>query len=64
VAVVTKLDLAAAVEFDWEATNVNIQAVRPGMRVLGVSAKNGAGMDEWDRFLASAKSERTGAMIP
>jgi hydrogenase nickel incorporation protein HypB len=62
VAVVTKLDLAAAVEFDWEATNASIQAVRPGMRVLGVSAKTGAGMDEWDRFVSSARSEpsRTG----
>jgi hydrogenase nickel incorporation protein HypB len=61
VAVITKLDLAAAVEFDWEATNANIQAVRPGMRVLGVSAKNGAGMNEWDQFLCSAKSERSNA---
>jgi hydrogenase nickel incorporation protein HypB len=60
VAVITKLDLAPAVEFDWEATNANIQAVRPGMRVLAVSAKNGAGMDDWDGFLSDAKSERIG----
>ena len=63
VAVITKLDLGPAVEFDWEATIANIAAVRPGMRVLGVSAKNGAGMDEWDRFLSSAKSERSSAIL-
>jgi hydrogenase nickel incorporation protein HypB len=47
VAVVTKLDLADAVEFDWNAANANIQAVRPGMPVLRVSSKTGEGMDEW-----------------
>jgi Ni2+-binding GTPase involved in maturation of urease and hydrogenase len=31
VAVVTKIDLAAAVEFDWDAALANIQAVRPNM---------------------------------
>jgi len=51
VAVITKVDLAAAVEFDWPAAYVNIQAVRPNMQVLRVSAKTGEGMDEWERFL-------------
>src|ERR1700729_1408451 len=47
VAVVTKIDLAGAVEFDWNAVEANIQAVRPGMPVLRVSAKTGLGMDAW-----------------
>jgi len=51
VAVVTKIDLAAAVEFDWAAAEENIQRVRPGMRVLRVSAKTGEGMDGWLAFL-------------
>jgi hydrogenase nickel incorporation protein HypB len=51
VAVITKIDLAAAVEFDWEAVLANIQAVRPNMQVLRVSAKTGEGLDEWQRFL-------------
>ena len=51
VAVVTKIDLAAAVEFDWAAAEANIQRVRPGMRVLRVSAKTGEGMDAWFEFL-------------
>jgi len=53
VAVVTKMDLAEAVEFDWNAANANIQAVRPRMPVLRVSAKTGQGMEEWLAFLAS-----------
>jgi hydrogenase nickel incorporation protein HypB len=50
-AVITKIDLAAAVEFDWSAALANIQAVRPGMKVLRVSAKTGEGMDECQQFL-------------
>src|SRR3984893_18395672 len=42
-AVVTKMDLAQAVEFDWHSVYGNIQAVRPGMRMLELSSKTGAG---------------------
>jgi hydrogenase nickel incorporation protein HypB len=51
VAVITKMDLAEAVEFDARAAHDNIQSVRPGMRVFEVSAKTGAGMDELLGFL-------------
>jgi hydrogenase nickel incorporation protein HypB len=53
VAVITKIDLAAAVEFDRAAAHRGIQSVRPGMRVIEVSAKTGQGMDEWLQFLRS-----------
>jgi hydrogenase nickel incorporation protein HypB len=53
VAVVTKFDLAAAVEFSWKTAYDNIQAVRPGMPVLKVSAKTGEGIGEYLRFLAA-----------
>jgi hydrogenase nickel incorporation protein HypB len=53
-AVVTKMDLAEAVEFDWETAHANIQAVRPGMPVLRVSSKKGTGMDEWLELLKKA----------
>ncbi len=46
VAVISKMDLAAAVEFDREAARRNIQAVRPGMPIFEVSAKTGLGMKE------------------
>lgn len=51
VAVITKIDLAAAVEYDWQAVERNIQAVRPGMQIVKVSAKTGEGMKDWVRFL-------------
>jgi hydrogenase nickel incorporation protein HypB len=57
VAVVTKMDLAAAVEFDWQAAYGNIQAVRPGMQVLRVSTKTGEGMDEYLGFLRARLDE-------
>jgi hydrogenase nickel incorporation protein HypB len=51
VAILTKIDLAAAVEFDQTAAHRNIQSVRPGMQLFEVSAKTGAGMDAWLGFL-------------
>jgi hydrogenase nickel incorporation protein HypB len=51
VAVITKWDLAAAVEFDEILARRNIQAVRPGMQVLKLSAKTGEGMPAVVEFL-------------
>ena len=57
VAIVTKMDLGPAVEFDWPSAYGNIQAVRPGMRVLKLSAKTGEGMDEYLSFLTAQLDE-------
>jgi hydrogenase nickel incorporation protein HypB len=57
VAVVTKMDLAVAVEFDWHSAYGNIQAVRPGMRVFKISAKSGDGMGEYLDFLTACRNE-------
>jgi hydrogenase nickel incorporation protein HypB len=46
VAVITKMDLAAAVEFDDATATANIQAVRPGIEIFRVSSKTGAGMQD------------------
>lgn len=55
-ALITKADLAEVVEFDWDAARQNIQAVRPGMEIVAVSAKTGEGMDQWlDRLRAGAQ---------
>lgn len=51
VAVVTKMDLAAAAEFDGDTLRRNVQVVRPGMEVFELSAKTGQGMDRWLNFL-------------
>jgi hydrogenase nickel incorporation protein HypB len=53
VAIVTKTDLADAVEFNWEAAYSNIQAVRPGMRVFRLSSKSGAGMEDFLDFMVA-----------
>lgn len=63
VAVVTKTDLAGAVEFDWSAVFDNIQAVRPGMQIFKVSAKTGEGMGDYLEFLAAQRAQlRTAAL--
>jgi hydrogenase nickel incorporation protein HypB len=56
VAIITKFDLAAAVEFDEATALHNIQAVRPGMEVLKLSAKTGEGMPECLDFLARRRT--------
>jgi hydrogenase nickel incorporation protein HypB len=53
VAIVTKIDLASAVEFDWAAASANIQAVRPGMEVFKVSTKSGEGIGAVLKYLGT-----------
>jgi hydrogenase nickel incorporation protein HypB len=55
IAVITKTDLAQAVEFDWAAARRNIDAVRPGMDVIAVSSKTGHGLDDWLARVLAAK---------
>jgi hydrogenase nickel incorporation protein HypB len=61
VAVITKMDLAGAVEFDMPAAQRNIQAVRPGMKIFTVSAKSGEGMDGYLRFLETHRGTASGS---
>jgi hydrogenase nickel incorporation protein HypB len=58
VAVITKMDLAAAVEFDAAAAERSIQTVRPGMRIFGISSKSGQGMAPFMSFLESEIARR------
>lgn len=53
-AIITKTDLAEAVEFDWRTARANIESVRPGMEVLAVSAKRAEGMEGWIQRLLDA----------
>jgi hydrogenase nickel incorporation protein HypB len=57
IAIITKIDLAAASEFDRALAHRNIQAVRPGMQVFEVSAKTGEGMEQCVDFLRTAKNQ-------
>jgi hydrogenase nickel incorporation protein HypB len=64
VAVITKSDLAHAVEFDEPAARRNIQAVRPGMEVLKLSSKTGEGMTAYLEFLEGRRvRSRTAAGV-
>lgn len=50
-ALITKIDLAAAVEFDRVAACANIHAVRPALPIIETSARTSAGIDEFIAFL-------------
>jgi hydrogenase nickel incorporation protein HypB len=64
VAVITKSDLAHAVEFDEPAARRNIQAVRPGMEVFKLSSKTGEGMTAYLEFLEGRRvRSRTAAGV-
>ena len=56
VTVITKMDLAEAVEFDATAAERNVQAVRPGMQIMEVSAKSGFQMEAWIEWLEERKA--------
>jgi hydrogenase nickel incorporation protein HypB len=51
VAIITKMDMAEAAEFDLPVARRNIESVRPGMQIFEVSAKTGAGMKDVFQFL-------------
>jgi hydrogenase nickel incorporation protein HypB len=51
VAVITKTDLADLVGFDRDALLGNLEAVRPGLEVLEVSARTLEGLDQWFALL-------------
>jgi len=53
VCVITKMDLAAAAEFDLQSARENIHAVRPGMRIMELSVKSGQGVEDYMAFLDS-----------
>jgi hydrogenase nickel incorporation protein HypB len=60
IAVITKIDLAEAVEFDRAAAHRNIRSVRPGMDIMEVSSKSGQGMEEFLEFLRARRLEARG----
>ncbi len=57
VAVITKNELAVAVEFDWETARKSIESVRPGMQIFRLSAKTGEGMQGFQSYLSQRLAE-------
>ncbi len=56
VALVTKMDLAEACEFNRDAAHAAIHEVRPGMTILEVSSKRGTGMVAWMALLQERRA--------
>ncbi|HEX8925114.1 MAG TPA: hydrogenase nickel incorporation protein HypB [Terriglobales bacterium] len=54
--IVSKIDLAQAVEFDERSALANLQAVRPGIRIFQLSARTGEGMQSLLQALQTAKA--------
>ncbi len=63
VAIITKSDLAIAVEFDEVAAIRNIHAVRPGMEIFKLSSKTGEGMLELTQFLEVRRANATQSAV-
>jgi hydrogenase nickel incorporation protein HypB len=65
VAIITKMDMAEAADFDLAAARRNIESVRPGMQIFEVSAKTGSGMQQVFQFLREqlAHSRETGPAL-
>lgn len=65
VVVISKIDLAEAVDFNLALALQNVCEVRPGIDVLQVSAKTGEGLDSWvdylKRRLAKKRASRSNA---
>jgi len=57
-AVITKMDIAEPCGFDRELALKNINEIRPGIRIFETSAKTGAGMEEWQGYLAEQRALR------
>lgn len=57
VAIISKMDLAEAADFDRAAALANIESVRPGMTVFELSAKTGQGMEPFLSFLTQRRQD-------
>ena len=67
VALITKIDLAEACEFDRAAARAALHDVRPGMEALEVSSKRGTGFAEWMTLLRERRegwTRRVAARVP
>ena len=63
VAIISKMDLAPAVEFDNPSAYGNIQAVQPNMPVFQLSAKTGEDMERYLEFIVACMTELRSAAV-
>ena len=55
-AAITKIDIAEPCGFDRELALHNINEIRPGIRIFETSAKTGAGVDGWLKYLEEQRA--------
>jgi len=58
VAIISKIDLAAACEYNRQEALANLRRAAPGARVFETSAKTGEGLDAWIEYLVAQQRER------
>jgi len=51
VCLLTKVDLAGVLDYDFEKFEENLRGVNPGMKVIRLSARSGESMDEWFDYI-------------
>ena len=61
VAVISKVDLTAAAEFNRETALANLRRVSPQAKIFELSARTGLGMDAWRDFLIQKHQEISAA---
>jgi hydrogenase nickel incorporation protein HypB len=49
--IISKLDLARPCDFNRESATANLRHIAPRARLFELSAKTGAGMDDWCNYL-------------
>lgn len=54
--IITKCDLAAAVEFNRDQALANIRRVSPAAKIFEISSKTGAGLEAWCEYLLQQKA--------
>jgi hydrogenase nickel incorporation protein HypB len=59
IAIITKIDLADAVEFNRKEAYENINSVRPNMKIFETSARTKQGIDEWIEFVKSLRETKS-----
>lgn len=57
-AVITKMDLAEAAEFDREAMHAALRKMRPDIEIFETSAKQGMGLERWFQRLSQAVADK------
>jgi hydrogenase nickel incorporation protein HypB len=57
IALISKMDIADAVEFDRDTACRNIEQVRPGIPIIDTSARRENGLDEWLELLVEKRRQ-------